>query len=205
MTTSDIQTKYGGKLGALKKNTILDYITECNPDTQQRNLALQNFVRSCAGYCVASYVLGIADRHNGNIMITNTGHLFHIDFGHFLGNFKTKFGIQRERSNFVLTLEMAHAMGGIDADLFKEFRNHCHSAYNLVRKHGRRLMNFFKLMISAGMPELQNKQEIEYIRDMLSLKLTDSEADDKFNEEIDTALNNTFRRVDNLIHNLRRN
>lgn len=204
-TTSDIQTKYGGTLGALRKNTILDYITECNPSEYSKSIALDNFVRSCAGYCVASYILGIADRHNGNIMITTTGHLFHIDFGHFLGNFKSKFGIQRERSSFVFTLEMAHAMGGTGSELFKEFKKHCHAAYNLVRKHGRRLINFFKLMISAGMPELQEKSEIEYIRDMLSLKLTDSEADDKFNEEIDTALNNTFRRLDNLIHNLRRN
>ena len=29
--------------------------------------------------------------------------LFHIDFGHFLGHFKTKLGIKRERTPFVLT------------------------------------------------------------------------------------------------------
>ena len=27
----------------------------------------------------------------------------HIDFGHFLGNFKSKFGVKRERVPFVLT------------------------------------------------------------------------------------------------------
>ena len=39
-------------------------------------------------------------------MITDTGHLFHIDFGHFLGNFKEKFGFKRERTKFVLTEEV---------------------------------------------------------------------------------------------------
>lgn len=29
--------------------------------------------------------------------------IFHIDFGHILGNFKKKFGINRERVPFVLT------------------------------------------------------------------------------------------------------
>jgi phosphatidylinositol-4,5-bisphosphate 3-kinase len=45
-------------------------------------------------------------------MLCESGHLFHIDFGHFLGNFKSKLGFKRERSPFVLTMEMAQVMGG---------------------------------------------------------------------------------------------
>jgi hypothetical protein len=69
--------------------------TVFNPPITGMELARERFLRSCAGYCVATFVMGIGDRHNDNIMMKRSGELFHIDFGHFLGNFKWKYGIKR--------------------------------------------------------------------------------------------------------------
>ncbi|EGR27704.1 phosphatidylinositol- -diphosphate 3-kinase, putative [Ichthyophthirius multifiliis] len=207
-TTAKIHTELG-QFGAFKKETILLYLRKNSVDENQKfdqkkfETNRENFINSCAGYCVATYVLGIGDRHSDNIMITKEGHLFHIDFGHFLGNFKKNFGFNRERCPFVFTPDMEYVLTYDKKDgqnFYEKFEQKCCDAYNLIRKHGHFLINIFRMMLSAGMPELQKQSDIQYLVDMLNLNLSEQEASQHFKNELIRSKNSYFRQVDNFIH-----
>eukprot|EP00808_Paulinella_micropora_P000718 g11522.t1 len=206
-TTSGIQLKYGGgAVGALRLDPIDQFIRQYNEGQHKYEKAVDNFIASCAGYCVATFVLGIGDRHNGNIMVTKDGHLFHIDFGHFLGNFKKKFGVNRERAAFVFTPEMAYVIGGRKyrkSDKFKQFGELCSEAYKALRENASFLETLFILMTAAGMPELMEEKDIYYMREKLALNMPWKKADQRLHAEIRKSLDTTYRRIDNMIHNLR--
>uniref|UniRef100_A0A674JZZ1 Phosphatidylinositol 4,5-bisphosphate 3-kinase catalytic subunit delta isoform n=1 Tax=Terrapene triunguis TaxID=2587831 RepID=A0A674JZZ1_9SAUR len=168
--------------------------------------AIEEFTLSCAGYCVATYVLGIGDRHSDNIMIRETGQLFHIDFGHFLGNFKTKFGINRERVPFILTYDFVHVIQQgktNNSEKFERFRDYCEKAYMILRCHGLLFLHLFALMKAAGLPELSCSKDIQYLKDSLALGKTDEEALKHFRLKFNEALRESWKtKVNWLAHNV---
>ena len=130
--------------------------------------ALDNFRDSCAGCCVATFVLGIGDRHNDNIMVTEDGRLFHIDFGHFLGNFKSKFGIKREAAPFIFTKHFETVLGGATSGRrYREFQELCIRAFLILRRHTNLLIALFSLMVDCGIPELETVRDLQWMQDAL--------------------------------------
>ena len=173
-------------------------ITNKKEDLQFKKI-LDNFIRSLAGYCVATGVLGIADRHPANVMIKSNGLFFHIDFGHIFGNFKTKFGFKRERSVFLLTPQMAYIY--IQSNNSKEFVDYCTKAFNILRANAKRIMNIMITMSSSNMPEFSNMADLWYVRDNLKLEMNEKEASEYLIKTIKDSLNDKYRILDNLIHN----
>jgi phosphatidylinositol 4-kinase len=60
------------------------------------------------------------DRHNGNILIRDTGHLVHIDFGFMLSN--SPGSLNFENGAFKLTAEYVQLIGGKDTAMWHYFK-----------------------------------------------------------------------------------
>ncbi|XP_064443300.1 phosphatidylinositol 4,5-bisphosphate 3-kinase catalytic subunit beta isoform isoform X4 [Mirounga angustirostris] len=208
-TIADIQLNSSNvaAAAAFNKDALLNWLKEYNSG-DDLDRAIEEFTLSCAGYCVASYVLGIGDRHSDNIMVKKTGQLFHIDFGHILGNFKSKFGIKRERVPFILTYDFIHVIqqGKTgNTEKFGRFRQCCEDAYLILRRHGNLFITLFALMLTAGLPELTSVKDIQYLKDSLALGKSEEEALKQFKQKFDEALRESWTtKVNWMAHTVRK-
>ena len=188
-----------GVAGVLDRELIVKYLRKTGKQGSPLETKFDNFIKSLAGYCVATCVIGIGDRHPGNIMIKENGIFFHIDFGHILGNFKSKFFIKRERTPFLLTPMMANVYSTEGKEEF--FKTSCVKAYNILRHNASRLINLFIIMSTAGMPELCSMEDVRYAKKMLKLDMpNDEDAGNYFVGLIKQSKNDRFRLIDNIFH-----
>uniref|UniRef100_A0A8C6T7G1 Si:rp71-17i16.5 n=1 Tax=Neogobius melanostomus TaxID=47308 RepID=A0A8C6T7G1_9GOBI len=189
VTIAAIQKSRGGSAGAFKEDALFDWLKSKCPLQEIHFQTVETFVKSCAGYCVATYVLGIGDRHNDNIMITDKGNLFHIDFGHILGNWKRVLGVNRERVPFVLTPDFLYIMGRVkhrNSLYFDHFQ--VRQAYLSLRSQSHLLITLFSIMLLTGMRELSSAEDMRYLREVLQEGKSEEQARAHFLEQVHVCI-----------------
>ncbi|CAB0037128.1 unnamed protein product [Trichogramma brassicae] len=134
---------------------------------------MDSYIRSCAGYCIITYVLAVGDRHLDNLLLTTSGKLFHIDFGYILGRDPKPLPPPMK-----LSKEMVEAMGGVGSEHYYGFQKQCYTAFLYLRRHANLILNLFSLMVDASVPDiaLEPDKTVKKVQDKLRLDLSDEEA-----------------------------
>ena len=166
---------------------------------EEENMSLQNFIMennkketieciknrfldSLSIYSVITYVLGIGDRHLDNIMIINTGLLFHIDYSFCMGYDPKPF-----YPCIRLTKEMIDMIGGMNSGGYKEFLKRSNNYYNIIRKYTSVLSLYIILLHNIDKDIFNLKFLDEHIKKLIYPE-TDNYAENALS---DTIINNS--------------
>jgi len=186
---------------------IKEYLRKYNPsDTDRHGIkaeCMDSYVRSCAGYMVITYILGIGDRHYDNILLTRDGRMFHIDFGYILGREPKPF-----QPVVKWTKEMADGMGGKvgpdgkESKEYEDFKKYCRHAYLHLRRHASLIINLFSLMVDSNIPDiaLEPDKTVKKIMDRFKLDLSEEQATESLVKEIESNYGSIVGNITDLIH-----
>lgn len=157
--------------------SLKDYLLKVFGDESSAKFkrAQKNFAKSLAAYSIICYVLQIKDRHNGNIMLDNEGHIIHIDFGFILSNSPGSVGF--EAAPFKLSMEYVDVLGGLQSPCFELFTSLCQQAFLSLRRNYENLFNLVNMMQKdSTLPCFKNGPQTSVLmKQRLQLELNDEE------------------------------
>ncbi|XP_059309314.1 phosphatidylinositol 3-kinase, root isoform isoform X2 [Lycium ferocissimum] len=181
--------------------SIVSYLQKFHPDENGpfgiTSTCLETFIKSCAGYSVITYILGIGDRHLDNLLLRDDGRLFHVDFGFILGRDPKPFPPPMK-----LCKEMVEAMGGAESQYYTRFKSYCCEAYNILRKSSHLILNLFHLMAGSNIPDIASDPEkgILKLQEKFRLDLDDEECIHFFQDLINESVSALFPQMVETIH-----
>jgi len=156
ISISELKKSYGQKWISLKRYFEDNFTGDDRPHGfgREKSVSLRtatsNFIYSMAAYSVICFVLAIRDRHNGNIMLNDEGHVLHVDFGFMLcgapgGKAMQHIGGFEHSAGFKLTNELVEVLGPTDGNEFKDFRSAIQDGMKAVRSHAQELLALLQL------------------------------------------------------------
>ncbi len=185
-------------ISSLKKNdpnytSLKGFFNKFFEGTDNLADAKANFCESLAGYSMVCFLLQMKDRHNGNILLDNRGHLIHIDFGFFFLSSPGK-NSNWESAPFKLTREFVDVLDGPDSRLFRIFRMLCYRAFIALRRHCMEIILLVEMLKKGNedLPCFRGRPDdaISELRHRFRLDLNDRACLEYVNSLIDESLEN---------------
>ena len=154
LTTNDINTNNNGGYSpsSTYEESIVDsdysnfkkyFVFKYGIGSIEYETALYNFISSLSGYSLLCYFLEIKDRNNGNILLDEYGHIYHIDFGFLLN--KTPGNIKFEKAPFKLTTDFIEILGGTTSKYFLQYQKLFYRGFNAIRKEEKFLYSIIEM------------------------------------------------------------
>ena len=134
---------------------------------------------------------GIRDRHYDNVLVTDSGTIFHIDFGYMLG--EKVAGI--DTSKIAITAGLAKLMGSQWHD-FVAVSTEC---WLVLREHHRELLDFAQLAFSFLYPH----EEVQrFLSETLLLQLSVEDGKKKIHKRLLQAPKKLKTKMKNWVHSV---
>jgi len=154
---------------------------------------VDRLITSASASYIASFVLGIRDRHSDNILIRQDGLLFHIDFGFIMGKKLTL-----DTARFAITADFEVVMG---KEKYLKFIDSCVQCYAVIRKYDLVFIEYV-VMLLKFLPEVSEAMIREFLKESLLLSCSVEQACAIIKRKIMEAPNSYKTRLKNAIHGL---
>ncbi len=129
----------------LKNDNLINHIMRNNPTLTSLEIR-DRFIKSTAAYSVITFLLSVNDRHQNNLLITNDGLLFHVDYGAILDRDSKNIDEIRVSDDIIKAL-------GQD---FKKFKKLCgNKIYNKLRCHINVIYNLLSILTCIDLNQIQ--------------------------------------------------
>jgi len=199
-------TKSALQENTLENNPIQDFFRSVAYDPEEayfiQHEVMDNYIKSCAGYCVLTYLLGVGDRHLDNLLLNQNGNFFHCDYSYVLGNDPKKYLPMR------ITEDMVRGMGGLESDGYAMFLSLAGATFTALRRHQnvRVILSMVRLMVPSVLPDISINQTADEALDgvlqRLRLDLSDKESVSYIEQIIEDSLRSKVWLAVDAIHNI---
>jgi len=159
-------------------------------DSNEFKVSQRNFAESLAAYCIICYLLQVKDRHNGNILLDEEGHLIHIDFGFMLWN--SPGSLNFETAPFKLTHEYVELLGGKNSNMYHYWEALVIKGFMELRKYMEKIVLLVEMMrVGSKLPCFQGgPATVEALKERFCMGLTDTESIQFVEDLINKSLDN---------------